>query len=227
MKAPPPGSISRLRLALLAILELPIRLAAWTLTIAGYDTTGIEAALRGYVLGGRRKLRIGRNVQFEGRPDRFRLGDRVALWGNVVLNANGPAGYVHIGGGSHVDHFSVLYGQGGLEIGCYCAIASGSIIYSQSNQDLTHDGTPVVLQAVRYAPVRLGRGCWLGAGARILPGVNIGEGVHVGAGAVVTRTIAPFSVVVGVPGRVVRNRLANAVVPIPQSHHDRRTGASE
>jgi acetyltransferase-like isoleucine patch superfamily enzyme len=51
---------------------------------------------------------------------------------------------------------------------------------------------------------RLRRACRVGAGAVLLPGVEIGEEAFVGAGAVVTRDVAPRSVVVGSPARHVR-----------------------
>ena len=51
------------------------------------------------------------------------------------------------------------------------------------------------------APVRLRRGCYLGAGCVILPGVTVGERSVVGAGAVVTHDVEPETVVTGVPAR--------------------------
>ncbi|HYM80059.1 MAG TPA: acyltransferase [Candidatus Limnocylindria bacterium] len=55
------------------------------------------------------------------------------------------------------------------------------------------------------APVRLLRGCYLGAACMILPGVTVGERAVVGAGAVVTRDVPPGTLVVGVPARVVKD----------------------
>jgi acetyltransferase-like isoleucine patch superfamily enzyme len=55
------------------------------------------------------------------------------------------------------------------------------------------------------APVILERGCYLGAGALILPGVRVGERAVVGAGAVVTRDVPAGKVVVGVPAHVVKD----------------------
>lgn len=54
-----------------------------------------------------------------------------------------------------------------------------------------------------YAPVILENGCYLGAGAIILPGIRIGEMAIVGAGAVVTRNVLPGEIVVGVPAREI------------------------
>jgi acetyltransferase-like isoleucine patch superfamily enzyme len=53
-------------------------------------------------------------------------------------------------------------------------------------------------------PVHLREGCWIGAGAIILPGVTVGRNAVVGAGAVVTRDVADFTLVAGNPARVIR-----------------------
>ncbi|MGY2133033.1 sugar O-acetyltransferase [Hymenobacter sp. HD11105] len=53
-------------------------------------------------------------------------------------------------------------------------------------------------------PITIGDSVWLGAGVIVLPGVTIGAGTTIGAGSVVTRNIAPNSVAVGNPCRVIR-----------------------
>lgn len=53
-------------------------------------------------------------------------------------------------------------------------------------------------------PVNIGAGCWICAGATILPGVNIGEGCVIGAGSVVTRDIPEGTFAAGNPCRVIR-----------------------
>ncbi len=52
-------------------------------------------------------------------------------------------------------------------------------------------------------PVTIGRNCWIGAAALILPGVTVGDDAIVGAGAVVTRDVAPGTTVVGSPARPI------------------------
>jgi len=194
------------RLFLMEILEPLLRLAGWLGPLIRRDRDGLAMALRGRVLAGSRRLAVGRNVHFVGPAPRFRLGTGVTFFGNCYLNSNGPDGLVEIGQHTHVDQFCVLYGQGQLTIGADCAIASGVVIYSQTNADSQADGTPVACQPTAYAPVRLGAGCWLGAGVRIIPGVTIGDGSHVGAGAVVTTDLPPRSIAVGIPARVIKNR---------------------
>ena len=199
-------AINAFRLFLLAILEPAVRLGGWVGRSVGKDQEGVEMVLRGLVLGGSCCWRIGRNVRFIGPPSRFRFGRDTVFYGNTYLNVNGPRGFVEMGDHSHVDQFCVLYGQGGLSIGRDCAIASGVLIYSQTNADSKQDVTPVSQQPTAYAPVSIGDGCWLGAGVRIISGVTLGDGCHVGTGAVVISDLPPFSVAVGVPAKVIKQR---------------------
>ena len=53
-------------------------------------------------------------------------------------------------------------------------------------------------------PVHIGKNCWIGAGALIMPGVTIGDDVVIGAGSVVTKDIPSGVLAYGVPCRVVR-----------------------
>lgn len=52
----------------------------------------------------------------------------------------------------------------------------------------------------------IGHDVWIGHGATILPGVTIGNGAVVGSGAVVSRDVAAYTIVGGVPARVIRER---------------------
>ncbi len=169
---------------------------------------GVERRLRGRLLArryGATGLRVGRSVVVEG-PSRVTLGAGVSLKSHVFLGASGPQGAIGIGARTRVDRQTVLYGQGGLHIGAGCAIAAGVIIYSQSNQYAASPGAPVLSQPVVYAPVHVGDDVWIGAGAVLLPGVTVGDHAVVAAGAVVTRDVAPWAVVGGVPARVLSSR---------------------
>ncbi|MBU2326599.1 MAG: acetyltransferase [Alphaproteobacteria bacterium] len=59
--------------------------------------------------------------------------------------------------------------------------------------------------------VVIGHDVWIGHGATILPGVNVGDGAVVGAGAVVSRDVAPYTIVGGVPAKLIRERFPGPV----------------
>ncbi len=65
----------------------------------------------------------------------------------------------------------------------------------------------------RPAPERVvvGNDTWIGRSAIVLPGVTIGDGAVVGAGAVVTKSVEPYAIVAGNPGRFVRYRFSEDI----------------
>lgn len=65
---------------------------------------------------------------------------------------------------------------------------------------------PIIATELNIAPVVIGYGSDIGTNATILPGVHVGIHCIVGAGAVVTRNVPEYSVVAGVPARVIRRR---------------------
>ncbi|MER2604371.1 MAG: chloramphenicol acetyltransferase [Siculibacillus sp.] len=63
----------------------------------------------------------------------------------------------------------------------------------------------------RAQRVRVGHDVWIGRAAIVLPGRRIGNGAIVGAGAVVTKDVAPYTIVAGNPARVIRRRFSEEV----------------
>lgn len=112
---------------------------------------------------------------------------------------------MRIGRDTVINRNSYLDGRGGLAIGSCVSISPESYILS-----LDHDPQSPTFEAVA-GPVVIEDYVWIGAHAMILPGVKLGKGCVVGAGAVVTKDIAEFSIVAGVPAAVIcqRNRQLN------------------
>lgn len=65
--------------------------------------------------------------------------------------------------------------------------------------------------------VRIGNDVWIGCGVIVMPGVSIGDGAVVGAGAIVTKDVEPYSVVSGVPARLMRYRFDRETIETLES----------
>jgi maltose O-acetyltransferase len=118
-----------------------------------------------------------------------------------------------------------VYGRGRLRIGSATWLSPDVVIYTHVEADIVIGercdigpgvvfipGGHLIGTASRRAgagtalPIRVGNGCWIGAGSRVLGGVTIGDGAVVAAGAVVTRDVQPDTLVAGVPA-VFKRRL--------------------
>lgn len=113
--------------------------------------------------------------------DRIELGDRVGFNYGCYVN-----------------------GFGGLSIGDRTIFGPYTMIHSANHE--TGLDVPIPDQGWTAQPVRIGADCLIGMGVCILPGVTIGDGCVVGAGSVVAKDLAPHSIAVGNPARLVRNR---------------------
>jgi acetyltransferase-like isoleucine patch superfamily enzyme len=97
-------------------------------------------------------------------------------------------------------------GYGGLTIGDRSIFGPYTMIHTANHEmDL---GAPIQDQGWASGHVTVGPDCWIGMGVSILPGVRIGEGCVVGAGSVVAKDLPDFSIAVGNPAKVIRDRKA-------------------
>lgn len=112
-------------------------------------------------------------------------------------------------GGRHVHFGKNVYANLNLTLVDDTHIYVGDYTMFGPNVTVATAGHPILPelreQGYQYnAPVHIGKNCWIGAGAIILPGVTIGDNVVVGAGSIVTKDIPSNVVAVGNPCRVLR-----------------------
>ena len=112
-------------------------------------------------------------------------------------------------GGKHVHFGKNVYANFNLTLVDDTHIYVGDYTMFGPNVTVATAGHPILPelreQGYQYnMPVRIGRNCWIGAGAMILPGVTVGDNVVIGAGSVVTKDIPDGVVAVGTPCRVLR-----------------------
>lgn len=112
-------------------------------------------------------------------------------------------------GGRHVHFGKHVYANFHLTLVDDTDIYVGDDTMFGPNVTVATAGHPILPalreQVYQYnMPVFIGRNCWIGAGAILLPGVHIGDGTVIGAGSVVTKDIPANVVAVGNPCRVLR-----------------------
>ena len=112
-------------------------------------------------------------------------------------------------GGHHVHFGNRVYANFNLTLVDDTHIYVGDCTMFAPNVTVATAGHPIAPCLRKYgiqynAPVRIGKNCWIGAGALIMPGVTIGDNTVIGAGSVVTKDIPSNVVAVGNPCRVMR-----------------------
>lgn len=112
-------------------------------------------------------------------------------------------------GGKHVHFGNYVYANFNLTLVDDTHIFVGDATMFGPNVVVATAGHPLLpelrIQGYQYnAPVNIGKNCWIGAGAIIVPGVTIGDNVVIGAGSIVTKDIPSNVLAVGNPCRVLR-----------------------
>lgn len=122
---------------------------------------------------------------------------------------------------------NVLYqypiNQDSLRIGKFCSIACGAkFLFNAANHTLTAATTypfplftpalPVTAAWDNKGDIVVGHDVWIGFEAVILAGVTIGNGAIIGTRAVVTKDVAPYTIVGGIPARPIRRRFSEEVI---------------
>ena len=139
-----------------------------------------------------------------GRGGRIVVGAHSALDAGVILRANGNI--ISIGSHSTINPYCMIHGGGGITIGDGVRIGPHTVI-TAANHIFDDPSRPIYLQGLCEKGIVIENDVWIGSGARILDGVVVATGTVVGAGSVVTKSTPAYSVVVGVPAKVMKMRI--------------------
>jgi acetyltransferase-like isoleucine patch superfamily enzyme len=144
------------------------------------------------------------DAQIQGRSiDGVHLGDRVSVGSGAQIRPSGfygraPGRGLRIGDDSNVGPMNYIGCSELITIGRRCLLGPNVNIFTEWHE-FDQPDSPIKAQGVGAEPVVLDDDCWIGAGSIILPGVVVGQGAVVAAGSVVTRDVAPRTLVAGVP----------------------------
>lgn len=143
------------------------------------------------------------NVSFEGKnavPDRCNFSGKISIGYATTLGYNNFFG-------------------GDITIGKYCQIGADVAIHTTNhpisfmstyiNKNL-FDGELSSLKETKRAVI--GNDVWIGHNVIILGNINIGNGAILAAGAIVTKDVAPYTIVAGVPAKPIKKRFSERII---------------
>jgi acetyltransferase-like isoleucine patch superfamily enzyme len=149
---------------------------------------------------------LGKNVEVYARPGygRMVIGRFVHVGDGTSIRCH--EGNVRIGDKVVFGRYDTVNCYLDVEIGATTIVADWAYItdFDHKFDDIT---VPIKDQGIVKSPIRIGPDVWIGTKVTVLRGAFIGQGSVLAAHAVITKDVPPYSVVVGVPGRVVRNRI--------------------
>ena len=132
---------------------------------------------------------IGKNTTIECSGSLKSVGKGLVVGNNVGLGTHGFFGCA-----------------GGVEIGDNTIFGNYVSLHSE-NHNFNQIEMPRRLQGVHRKGIKIGKDCWIGAKSTILDGTSLGDGCIVAAGAVVRGEIPPYSIVGGIPAKVIKKRV--------------------
>lgn len=137
----------------------------------------------------------------------IRVGDRTILSNNVMLSSKD--GSITVGSDVGINAQTIIQSTTGnsVKIGNDCVIGQRCLIIGGGNYDISDpDRLTRVSPITDDGGVVIEDNVWLGANVSVLGGVTVARGSVAGAGALLSRSVPPFSVCMGVPAKVVRKR---------------------
>ena len=157
-----------------------------------------------------RHSKIYSSVRLDTPPyRRFWLGRSSVIESFCCIN--NAVGDVVIGDHTRIGiHCTVI---GPVCIGSHVNLAQG-ITVTALNHNFNNNEQRIDEQGINTSPIVIGDDVWIGANAVILPGVTIGRHCVVAAGAVVTKDVPDYTVVAGVPAKVIKELKRNDVMTV-------------
>lgn len=192
------------------VAGIAIRAVCYRLIVRMEGVAAIEARVRLRYASGihlRSKSYLDEGVYLHAGPGGIEIGDGTIVMHGAVLHEYNfrqlPHSGIRIGSESLIGEYNVLRGQGGITIGNR-VYTSPFVQIIAVNHCFDDPERGFVEQGITAQGIVIEDDVWIGAGVAILDGVRVGRGAVIAAGAVVTKDVAPRTLVGGVPARVIR-----------------------
>jgi len=144
----------------------------------------------GVTILGFENIQLGKNITFMKNSYIYAHDNGELIVGdNFTLNTNSQLG--------------ASFGK--IVIGKNCAIASNCVLRA-SNHNFDNPNIPFREQGHSYGEIIIEDDIWIASNCVITPNTKIGKGSIIGAGSVVTKDVKPYSIMGGVPAKIIRQR---------------------
>lgn len=150
------------------------------------------------------------------------LENIIYIGNNKVLYNNVEFLYSEIGDYSYISKNSIVHNT---SIGKFCSIGPNVVIGYGDHPTNSLSTSPIFYSKHTYfdinttkdlffgnSRVTIGNDVWIGANVFVKNGIAIGDGAVIGAGAVVIRDVEPYSIIVGVPGKMRSKRFSDEII---------------
>lgn len=142
--------------------------------------------------------------------ERIELGTNVNIMKNSYIYAN-DGGSIKIGDNFSMNNNSQIDASSGLiVIGDDCLVGP-NCVFRAANHVFDRIDIPINLQGHTYGKIIIENDVWFGSNCVITSNTKIGTGSIIAAGSVVTKDVAPYSIVGGVPAKLIKSRICKGV----------------
>lgn len=151
------------------------------------------------------------------------------IYGNVIIDENSVIHKTLISGDVTIGKNTTLWGpniqilsiKNSIKIGNFCSIARDVTI-----QEYFHDynklttyfigrnvfGENIETEVMSKGAIEIGNDVWIGTGVQIMSGIIIGNGAVIAANSTVTHNVPPYSIVAGVPAKIIKYRFSKEII---------------
>lgn len=177
---------------------------------------------------GNEVMSIGNDVDFcNSSVNKMTVVAPLVIYPNVKIDAEFIDKYTFINTNSSIRYVKRIGRYcsiaSNIEIGCPIhptdSLSSSNYYYSpiwnnlDARKNNYHFSTPFNdIFHTKNQKITIGNDVWIGAGAKIMRSISIGDGAVIGAGAVVTKDVEPYTIVGGVPAKVIRKRFPDDII---------------
>ena len=193
-----------------------------------------------------RGVTFGQNVVLR-HPHKIEIGDNVIIDDNVVLDAKGQDnkgikigndafigrntifncknGNIELGDKANIGFNSQIFSANFVKFGKNALVAAYSYFVGGTHKFDSLDKSPLE-QGRQAEGITIGDNIWVGAGVKVLDGVTIGRDCVIGTGAVVNSDIPDYSIAVGLPAKVIKDRREMTTVTESKNEQTETTSSS-